>query len=67
MDFEKGKASNNVVEYEGLLCGLLTAAGLGIQRLVVRGDSQLVINQVSKEYDCPRKKAYVEEVRKLEL
>ena len=67
MDFEKGKASNNVAEYEGFLCGLRAAAGLGIHRLVVRGDSQLVVNQVSKDYDCPRMKAYVEEVRKLEL
>ena len=27
----------------------------------------MVINQVSKEYDSPRMKTYVEEVRKLEL
>ena len=67
MDFEKGKSSNNVVEYEGLMSGLRVTAGLGIHRLVVRGDSQLVVNQVRKEYDCPRMKAYVEEVRKLEL
>ena len=39
MDFEKGKSSNNVVEYEGLMSGLRVTAGLGIQRLVVRGDS----------------------------
>ena len=36
MDFEKGKASNNVAEYEVLLSGLRAVAGLGIQRLVVR-------------------------------
>ena len=34
---------------------------------MVRGDSQLVVNQVCKEYDTPRMWAYVEEVRKLEL
>ena len=34
---------------------------------MVRGDSQLVINQVLKEYDCRRMGAYVEEVRKMEL
>ena len=67
LDFDQGKTSNNVAEYEDLLAGLQAAAGLGIQRLVVRGDSQLVINQVLKEYDCPRMGAYVEEVRKMEL
>ena len=52
--------------YEGLLAGLRAAAGLGIKQLVVRGDSQLVVNQVNKEYDCPQMAAYVDEVRKLE-
>ena len=63
LDFDQGKSSNNVAEYEGLLAGLRAAAGLGIQRLVVRGDSQLVINQVLKEYNYPRMGAYVEEVQ----
>ena len=49
-----------------MLAGLRAAAGLGIRRLVVRGDSQLVVNQVTKEYDCPQMAAYVEEVRKME-
>jgi hypothetical protein len=35
---------------------------LGISRLVVRGDSQLVVNQVNKAYDCPHMWAYVDEV-----
>ena len=35
--------------------------------MVVRGDSHLVINQVLKEYNCPHMRAYVEEVRKMEL
>ena len=52
-----------IVEYEGLLAGLQAAAGLGIQRLVVRGDFQLVVNQVCKEYDSPRMWAYLEEAR----
>ena len=67
MDFKKGKAYNNVAGYEGLLSGLCATTRLGIQRLVVRGDSHLVVNQVCKEYDYPRMKAYVVEVRKLEL
>jgi ribonuclease HI len=66
MDLSDGQSSNNTTEYEGLLAGLRAAAGLGVKRLVVRGDSQLVINQVTKEYDCPQMWAYVDEVRKLE-
>ena len=35
---------NNVAEYEALVNGLRIAIELGIQRLDVRGDSQLVID-----------------------
>jgi hypothetical protein len=40
--------ANNDVEYEALLHGLRLAALLGIKRLLVYGDSAVVINQVSK-------------------
>ena len=66
MLFGDGQATNNTAEYEGLLAGLRATTGLGIKRLVIRGDSQLVINQVTKEYECPQMAAYVAEVRKLE-
>ena len=66
MKFNIGLSTNNTVEYEGLLAGLRAAACLGIKQLVVRGDSQLVVNQVNKEYDCPLMAAYVDEVHKLE-
>jgi hypothetical protein len=41
---------------------------LGIWRLIVRGDSQLVVNQVMKEWSCldDNMAAYRQEVRKLE-
>nr|CAE04437.2 OSJNBa0018J19.4 [Oryza sativa Japonica Group] len=42
-------ASHNVAEYEALLHGLRIAISLGIRRLIVCGDSQLVVNQVMKE------------------
>ena len=42
-------ASNNVVEYDALINGLRITVELGIQRLDVRGDSQLVIDQVMIE------------------
>nr|AAM00949.1 Putative retroelement [Oryza sativa Japonica Group]AAP52913.1 retrotransposon protein, putative, Ty3-gypsy subclass [Oryza sativa Japonica Group] len=44
-------ASHNVAEYEALLHGLRIAISLGIKRLIVRGDSQLVVNQVRKLED----------------
>ena len=43
-------ASNNVAEYEALLHGLCIAVELGIRRLVVKGNSSLVVDQVMKEY-----------------
>jgi hypothetical protein len=35
-------ATNNIAEYEGLVTGLRLAKDLGIRRLLIRGDSQLV-------------------------
>jgi len=60
-------ASNNVVEYEALVNGLKIAIELGVQHLDVRGDSQLVIDQVMKASSChdPKMEAYCKEVRRL--
>ena len=44
-------SSNNEAEYEALLYGLRMAISLGVRRLVVYGDSDLVVNQVMKEWD----------------
>ena len=61
-------ASNNVAEYEALVNGLKIAIELGVRRLDVRGDSQLVIDQVMKTSSChdPKMEAYCKEVRRLE-
>ncbi|XP_058075867.1 uncharacterized protein LOC131224454 [Magnolia sinica] len=61
------KASNNVVEYEALLAILRLAANLGVRLLNVRCDSQLVVNQVSVEYEAKEARiiAYLVKVRKL--
>jgi hypothetical protein len=45
-------ASNNMAEYEALLCDIRIAIETGIKRLDVRGDSQLVIDQVMKNASC---------------
>jgi ribonuclease HI len=61
-------ATNNIAEYEGLVTGLRLAKDLGIQRLLIRRDSQLVAKQVQKEYDCNNDKMaeYLAKVRRLE-
>jgi ribonuclease HI len=61
-------ATNNIAEYEGLVTEVRLAKDLGIRRLLIRGDSQLVTKQVQKEYDCNNDKMaeYLAEVRRLE-
>jgi len=61
-------ASKNMAEYEAILSGLRIAIELGIKRLDMRGDSQLVIDQVMKESSChdSRMEAYCNAVRCLE-
>ena len=44
--------TNNQAEYRGLILGLEKALEMGIKHLNVYGDSQLVINQVTGEYNC---------------
>jgi ribonuclease HI len=41
-------ATNNIAEYEGLVNGLRLVKDLGIRRLLIRRDSQLVAKQVQK-------------------
>ena len=45
--------SNNAAEYEALLHGLrMAAVSMGIQRLEVRGDSNLAISQINGDFDA---------------
>lgn len=66
MHFPWERSTNNTEEYEGLLASLRIVADLGIRKLIVRGDSQLVVKQVNKCYQSPLMEAYLDEVRKLE-
>ena len=61
-------SSNNVAEYEALINVLRIAIELGIRCLDIRGDSQLVVNQVMKEssYHDAKMVVYCQEVRRLE-
>jgi ribonuclease HI len=60
--------SNNMAEYEALLCALKIAIEIGVKRLDVRGDLQLVIDQVMKNASChdDKMEAYCKAVRALE-
>jgi ribonuclease HI len=62
------KVSNNIAEYKGLFAGLRAASALGLKHLIVKGDSQLVVNFSNKSY-TPKDEhmaAYLEEHRKME-
>jgi ribonuclease HI len=45
-----GHATNNVAEYEAVLLGLQRALELGIRKLEIRADSELLIKQLRGEY-----------------
>jgi ribonuclease HI len=45
-------ATNNHSEYAGLILGLQQAVELDIKSLLVKGDSQLIINHMTGEYKC---------------
>ena len=61
-------SSNNEAEYEALFYGLCMAISLVVRRLMVYGDSDLVVNQVMKEWDVrsPIMTGYCNVARKLE-
>src|SRR3954464_1533755 len=45
-------ASNNVAEYEAVVHGIKVAKEIGIKRIICFGDSDLVIQQVSRHWDA---------------
>ncbi|KAM2034557.1 hypothetical protein ACFXTH_037634 [Malus domestica] len=47
----KFKASNNEAEYEALIAGLRLAKHLGVKRIDIFSDSQLVVNQVTNNFE----------------
>ena len=61
------QATNNEAKYEALIHGLRVAITLGIKRLLVYGDSAIVINQVNKDWDCTKENmgAYCAKIQKL--
>ncbi len=45
-----GRKTNNQAEYEALIVGLETAAGLDVEDIEVRADSQLLVRQLTGQY-----------------
>jgi ribonuclease HI len=61
-------ASNNTAEYEALINNLRNMVELRIKRLEIRGDSELVVDQVMKDKNCvdPKMGTYCQAMRDLE-
>ena len=59
------QATNNEAEYEALLAGLKVAKELGADFLLIKSDSQLVVNQVTGSYQAKGDNmiAYLERVQ----
>ena len=66
--FVGDKVTNNNAEYAGLILGLQKAVEMNIKVLLVEGDSQLVINQMTGKYKCnsPNLIALYEKAKELE-
>jgi ribonuclease HI len=46
------RASTNVTEYEALVHGLKVAKEIGVRRIICYGDSDLVVQQCSGDWDA---------------
>jgi ribonuclease HI len=45
-----GRATNNVAEYKALICAMEKAHELGAKKVIIRGDSELIVKQMRGEY-----------------
>src|SRR5438270_13968942 len=45
-----GRATNNVAEYRALITAMEEAKKLGARKIIIRGDSELIIKQMRGEY-----------------
>ena len=60
--------TNNMAEYEGLLLGLRKARALGVRRLSIRSNSELITNHIGKTYRAlkPELVKYLAAMRSME-
>ena len=62
-----GQATNNIAEYRGLITALEQAKKLGATKIIIRGDSELIIRQMLGQYKVrhPNLKPLYEQARAL--
>ena len=62
-----GPGTNNTAEYTGLLIGVKSAVDFGVKKLLIEGDSNLVVQQVSGNWKVSNEtlKALHKEIREL--
>ena len=51
----QGARSNNIAEYGAMVAGLERAVEMGVKKLTVIGDSEIVIRQMNGNYRCKSK------------
>ena len=58
--------TNNEAEYEALVVGLDLAKAMGVVRMALYCNSQVVTNQVNRDYECrgERMKRYLDQVKR---
>jgi len=61
------EGTNNVAEYMGVILGLKSVVGLGIRKIHIYSDSELVVKQINGKYKVSNEvmKLYYEEVKSL--
>ncbi|XP_024039539.1 uncharacterized protein LOC112098145 [Citrus clementina] len=61
------KASNNEAEYEAIIAGLRMSKALGAKMVHIKSDSQLVVSQITAQYQAKEEnmKGYLEKTREL--
>lgn len=62
-----GSATNNRAEYSGLIAGLKVARQNGVTHLIAKGNSRLIIRQMTGEYDVnnPELQAFHAEAKEI--
>src|SRR5436853_4409374 len=62
-----GRATNNVAEYRALITAMNEAKKLGARKILIRGDSELIIRQMTGQYKVkhPDMKVLFEEAQQM--
>ena len=60
--------TNNIADYEAILLGLRKLRAMGIRRVVLKSDSQVITGQIDKSSKArdPKLEKYIDTVRRME-